>query len=193
MLFSVWFYLSVHLCVCLLIDLFICLSVHSSVCLFYPFINCICLSVHYLLLVCYWFIRSQMLLHFCNEWIHIFSGIMKIAAFNIQKFGKSKLSDPLVRKTLIKVKPFPHPLKSQNPVREKQRVWHDYRIVYNHTFVSIFIFCRSLFSDSFSLWHHRDSGGGGFKRSLSGWVSQRAEQVSQKGGIYTEKRVIKCH
>ncbi|XP_056614676.1 deoxyribonuclease 1 like 4, tandem duplicate 1 isoform X2 [Triplophysa dalaica] len=28
---------------------------------------------------------------------------MKIAAFNIQKFGKSKLSDPLVRKTLIKI------------------------------------------------------------------------------------------
>nr|XP_055074478.1 deoxyribonuclease 1 like 4, tandem duplicate 1 isoform X1 [Misgurnus anguillicaudatus]XP_055074479.1 deoxyribonuclease 1 like 4, tandem duplicate 1 isoform X2 [Misgurnus anguillicaudatus]XP_055074481.1 deoxyribonuclease 1 like 4, tandem duplicate 1 isoform X1 [Misgurnus anguillicaudatus] len=30
-------------------------------------------------------------------------GIMKVASFNIQKFGKTKLSDPLVRKTLIKI------------------------------------------------------------------------------------------
>lgn len=29
---------------------------------------------------------------------------MKIAAFNIQKFGKRKLSDPAVAQTLIKVK-----------------------------------------------------------------------------------------
>lgn len=29
---------------------------------------------------------------------------MKIAAFNIQKFGKKKLSDPAIVKTLIKVK-----------------------------------------------------------------------------------------
>lgn len=28
---------------------------------------------------------------------------MKVASFNIQKFGKTKLSDPLVRKTLIKI------------------------------------------------------------------------------------------
>lgn len=30
---------------------------------------------------------------------------MKIAAFNIQRFGKSKLSDPFIMKTLIKVRP----------------------------------------------------------------------------------------
>ncbi|XP_039538771.1 deoxyribonuclease 1 like 4, tandem duplicate 1 isoform X3 [Pimephales promelas] len=33
----------------------------------------------------------------------MFSGIMKVASFNVQRFGKSKLSDPAVLETLIKI------------------------------------------------------------------------------------------
>lgn len=46
------------------------------------------------------------IVHLCCKsliwFLSLHAGIMKVASFNVQKFGKSKLSDPFVLKTLIK-------------------------------------------------------------------------------------------